>query len=202
MGWYGRMVCGGAGPAAAAGERGGRHYDVVHAQSGGFLQLYLLLRTGAVRSMDTLVLDSTPIMPRPDALAAFAHGGRPLARALLLVRWAVELRLVWLAHAVRRLLRRSTPSLDAWVASGPVALAGAGRGRRSSAPRSAAASSRRRGPSACLQPGRRPPTPPTACAMAWAAEEPPRAGGDDGRPRRRFAAPQVVFGLLDGGGGP
>ena len=49
----------------------GRHFDVVHAMSGGFLQLYLLRAARVGLSFDKLLLDSTPILPKPAAFANF-----------------------------------------------------------------------------------------------------------------------------------
>jgi len=50
-----------------------RHFDVVHVLSGGFLNLYLQLLSGAAIDFDTLVLDSTPILPKPTSFTRFAR---------------------------------------------------------------------------------------------------------------------------------
>merc|ERR1719152_566822 len=61
----------------ADGHPIGRHFDVVHAMSGGFLQLYLLRAAGVGLRFEKLLLDSTPILPKP---AAFANFQREFAR--------------------------------------------------------------------------------------------------------------------------
>jgi len=50
-----------------------RKFDVVHVMSGGFLHLYQLLYSGVKIDFDTLVLDSTPILPRPRSFVRFAR---------------------------------------------------------------------------------------------------------------------------------
>ena len=50
-----------------------RHFDVVHCMSGGFLQLYVLLRSGIHLNFSTLLFDSTPILPKPVAFTTFAR---------------------------------------------------------------------------------------------------------------------------------
>jgi hypothetical protein len=50
-----------------------REFDVVHVMSGGFLNLYQLLFAGVKIDFKTLVLDSTPILPKPAAFTRFAR---------------------------------------------------------------------------------------------------------------------------------
>lgn len=50
-----------------------RRFDVVHVMSGGFLNLYLLLSAGVKIDFNTLVLDSTPILPKPSSFTRFAR---------------------------------------------------------------------------------------------------------------------------------
>mmetsp|Transcript_17502 Transcript_17502/g.40105 ORF Transcript_17502/g.40105 Transcript_17502/m.40105 type:complete len:337 (-) Transcript_17502:487-1497(-) len=42
----------------------GRHFDVVHCLSGGFLSMYVLRSSGVPITYSSLVLDSTPILPK------------------------------------------------------------------------------------------------------------------------------------------
>jgi len=51
----------------------GRHYDVIHCMSGGFLHLYLTRGAGVPLTCDTLLLDSTPILPTPRAFTQFSR---------------------------------------------------------------------------------------------------------------------------------
>lgn len=50
-----------------------RKFDVVHCMSGGFLNLYLILSAKIPVQFDHLVMDSTPIMPKPAAFVRFAR---------------------------------------------------------------------------------------------------------------------------------
>ena len=50
-----------------------RHFDVVHCMSGGFLNYYLTRGAGVPLACDTLLLDSTPILPKPRAFTTFAR---------------------------------------------------------------------------------------------------------------------------------
>lgn len=50
-----------------------RHYDIIHCMSGGFLNLYLLLAAGVPLEFDNLVLDSTPILPKPSSFVRFTR---------------------------------------------------------------------------------------------------------------------------------
>ena len=50
-----------------------RHFDVVHCMSGGFLNYYLTPGAGHAAGGDTLLLDSTPILPKPRAFTTFAR---------------------------------------------------------------------------------------------------------------------------------
>lgn len=68
-----RALVGGRGKASASEPDVSRHFDVVHCLSGGFLSLYVLLRSGTRLSYDTLLLDSTPILPKPVAYTRFAR---------------------------------------------------------------------------------------------------------------------------------
>jgi hypothetical protein len=68
-----RALVGGRGKSSASEPDVSRHFDVVHCLSGGFLSLYVLLRSGNRLSYDTLLLDSTPILPNPVAYTRFAR---------------------------------------------------------------------------------------------------------------------------------
>jgi len=50
-----------------------RKFDVVHCMSGGFLNLYLILAAKIPLEFEHLVMDSTPIMPKPAAFVRFAR---------------------------------------------------------------------------------------------------------------------------------
>mmetsp|Transcript_98007 Transcript_98007/g.174502 ORF Transcript_98007/g.174502 Transcript_98007/m.174502 type:complete len:361 (+) Transcript_98007:29-1111(+) len=50
-----------------------RNVDVVHCLSGGFLNFYLLRAAGIPLSCSSLLLDSTPILPKPKAFATFSR---------------------------------------------------------------------------------------------------------------------------------
>ena len=65
-GWYRTFVA-----SVKSDNQLARKYDVVHCMSGGFLNLYLTLASGAQLEFDTLVLDSTPIMPKPSSFVRF-----------------------------------------------------------------------------------------------------------------------------------
>jgi len=80
-----------------------RHFDVVHCMSGGFLNYYLTRGAGVPLGCDTLLLDSTPILPKPRAFTTFARqylrdaGAGPLVALfprhlhlfLIRTRWSV-----------------------------------------------------------------------------------------------------------------
>lgn len=68
-----QALVGGRGKASASEPDVSRHFDVVHCLSGGFLSLYVLLRSGNRLTYDTLLLDSTPILPKPVAYTRFAR---------------------------------------------------------------------------------------------------------------------------------
>jgi len=111
-----------------------RHFDVVHCMSGGFLALYVLLRSKVGLRFSTLLCDSTPILPKPAAFTRFARAylasiGLRLPLKLLperLHQWLVEGRW-WLSifyikmkHRLLTLLGRlQGVELNRWM-SGPV----------------------------------------------------------------------------------
>merc|ERR1719424_2208393 len=115
-------------------EQLGRHFDVVHCMSGGFLALYVLLRSKVGLRFSTLLCDSTPILPKPAAFTRFARAylasiGLRLPLKLLperLHQWLVEGRW-WLSifyikmkHRLLTLLGRlQGVELNRWM-SGPV----------------------------------------------------------------------------------
>jgi hypothetical protein len=112
----------------------GRHFDVVHCLSGGFLQLYVLLRSGVDLTFDTALFDSTPILPRPSSFARFTRaylasvGLGPLLVALprrvhqflVRARWTLSLLYIRAKHlALRGLRRLQGDALEKWT-EGPV----------------------------------------------------------------------------------
>lgn len=140
-GWY-RIISRGGLQSEAQAEASelARHFDVVHCMSGGFLSLYVLMHSGIPLRFSTLLLDSTPILPKPDAFARFARAwmlyqGQPDQLRLLRwlspsvhlhfiqERWALGLRYIRAKHALRRLVRcRHSKQIDQWM-SGPVSWA-------------------------------------------------------------------------------
>jgi hypothetical protein len=72
-GWYRTFVSSVTNVDDEQHEQLARHYDVVHCMSGGFLNLYLLLAAGVPLLFDHLVLDSTPIMPKPSSFVRFTR---------------------------------------------------------------------------------------------------------------------------------
>lgn len=110
------------------------HFDVVHCLSGGFLSLYLLRRSGVPLTFSNLLLDSTPIMPKPAAFTRFTRAylrsiglalplrllPRALHQWLVRVRWSIGLKYVQLRHRLLVALgREQGEALDSWTA-GPV----------------------------------------------------------------------------------
>ena len=100
-----------------------RHFDVVHCMSGGFLHLYLTRGAGVPLECDTLLLDSTPILPKPAAFVTFARqfirdaapaGGlvalfpRALHLAVVRARWSLTAVRLRLQHRLGRALAQST----------------------------------------------------------------------------------------------
>ena len=100
-----------------------RPFDVVHVMSGGFLNLYLTLMAGVPLKFDTLVLDSTPILPKPASFTRFARAymasmkDSPVALIPKLVpawlhlayvssRWTVSSAYVGLKHVACSLLAK------------------------------------------------------------------------------------------------
>lgn len=96
-----------------------RKFDVVHVMSGGFLQLYQLLYSGVKIDFNTLVLDSTPILPRPSSFVRFARAYLSTTKklawipklipnkihvSLVAMQWALGCVLVSLKIQVMRLL--------------------------------------------------------------------------------------------------
>jgi len=131
-GWY-RTIRRGASAAAPNAELA-RHYDVVHCLSGGFLALYVLRRSGVGLTFSNLLLDSTPIMPKPTAFTRFARAYMqsvgltlplrllPLSLHLWLVRmrWNVGLLYVKLRHRLTVALGRDQGAMLEWWTSGPI----------------------------------------------------------------------------------
>ncbi|CAE8667542.1 unnamed protein product, partial [Polarella glacialis] len=82
------------------------HVDVVHCLSGGFLNYYLLKASRVPLSCRLLLLDSTPILPKPKAFTTFtrqfltdAGRGRAVSmfprrlhEGLVHVRWVLSAR--------------------------------------------------------------------------------------------------------------
>ena len=107
-----------------------RHFDVVHCMSGGFLHLYLTRGAGVPLTCDTLLLDSTPILPKPAAFVTFARQfirdlgagrlvdlfPRVLHLSIVRARWSLTALRLRLQH---RLLRWSSGEkighLTAWL---------------------------------------------------------------------------------------
>ena len=115
----------------------GRHYDVVHCLSGGFLAMYVLRRSGVPLTFSSLLLDSTPILPKPAAFTRFTRAYLnsigltlplkllPSALHLRLVqlRWNLGLMYVQLRHWVLSALGREQGApLEHWT-RGPVGWA-------------------------------------------------------------------------------
>ena len=116
-----------------------RSFDVVHVMSGGFLNLYLTLLSGVPLRYSTLVLDSTPILPKPASFTRFARAymasmkGTPFAMipkivpawlhlAYVSARWTVSSAYVGLKHAAARLLVAIGLSKPGSVADGTTKL--------------------------------------------------------------------------------
>ena len=115
----------------------GRHYDVVHCLSGGFLAMYVLRRSGVPVTFSSLLLDSTPILPKPAAFTRFTRAYLnsvgltlplkllPSALHLRLVqlRWNLGLMYVQLRHRLLSALGREQGApLEHWT-QGPVGWA-------------------------------------------------------------------------------
>lgn len=119
-----------------------RHFDVVHCMSGGFLQLYVLLRSGISLNFSTLLFDSTPILPQPVAfttfLRAYMHNAGwtiPLklipAKVMISIvawRWRLSILYIRAKHALLgKLGRPQGDELNTWVGTdGPAAWGFAG----------------------------------------------------------------------------
>jgi len=112
----------------------GRHFDVVHCMSGGFLALYVLLRSRVGLRFSTLLCDSTPILPKPAAFTRFARAylesvglklplrmlPARLHQACVQARWWVSIFYIKTRHRVLNWLGRlQGEELNRW-ASGPV----------------------------------------------------------------------------------
>lgn len=120
-----------------------QHFDVVHCMSGGFLHLYTLIRSGVQLRCDTLLFDSTPILPKPAAFTRFARAymesegltlplkllPRQAQERMVNGRWAVALRYVRTKHKVLNALGRRAELLDTWATAetGATGLALAGK---------------------------------------------------------------------------
>jgi len=112
----------------------GRKFDVVHCLSGGFLSLYVLRRSRVALTFQTLLLDSTPILPKPAAFTRFTRAylqsagfslplrvfPRKLHQWLVKTNWLIALLYVQLRHRFLRAIGRlQGKDLDEWT-SGPV----------------------------------------------------------------------------------
>lgn len=99
----------------------GRHFDVCHVMSGGFLNLYLLLAAGVPVQYDKIILDSTPILPKPRAFTSFQRAyldsigmdrftkAVPFTLHLFIVstRWMLGASYIWIKNKLCKMLRRS-----------------------------------------------------------------------------------------------
>lgn len=118
-------------------EELGRHFDVVHCLSGGFLALYVLLRSGVGLKFNRILFDSTPILPKPAAFTRFARAylasvglgallwllPAALHKWMVQARWACSLAYIKAKHGVLQLLGRTQgEELSRW-ADGPVSWA-------------------------------------------------------------------------------
>mmetsp|Transcript_27114 Transcript_27114/g.65477 ORF Transcript_27114/g.65477 Transcript_27114/m.65477 type:complete len:331 (+) Transcript_27114:126-1118(+) len=115
----------------------GRHFDVVHCLSGGFLSMYVLRSSGVPITYSSLVLDSTPILPKPGSYTRFTRAymrENGLAFPLKLLptraheqlveqRWKLGLRYIKLRHALLRKMGREEEERVASWTSGPAAWA-------------------------------------------------------------------------------
>ena len=120
-----------------------RHFDVVHCLSGGFLALYVLLRSGVGLRFNTLLCDSTPILPKPAAFTRFARAymesvgltvplrlfPQRLHQKLIELRWGISIFYINLSMTVRSFARRLAARLRGRASSndgapldGPAAL--------------------------------------------------------------------------------
>lgn len=137
-GWY-RLMRRRLQPDRLGPERGplpneslSREFTVVHCLSGGFLALYVLLRSGIDLRFATLLCDSTPILPKPSAFARFVRAYirsvglalPPFAESVLtwLVawRWRAGILYIRMRHMLLRALGRPQgEALSAWQ-EGPV----------------------------------------------------------------------------------
>jgi len=120
-----------------------QHFDVVHCMSGGFLHLYTLIRSGVQLRCDTLLFDSTPILPKPAAFTRFARAylesegitlplrlvSRAAQERMVNGRWSVALRYVRAKHKLLNALGRRAERLDTWATAetGATGLALAGK---------------------------------------------------------------------------
>ena len=119
---------------ALPAEQLGRHFDVVHCLSGGFLALYVLLRSGVDLRFNRLLFDSTPILPKPSAFTRFARAYMesvglalplklfPAALHLWLVsaRWWLSITYIKLKHTLLETIgRMQGDELNRWT-DGPV----------------------------------------------------------------------------------
>lgn len=95
-----------------------REFDTVHVMSGGFLNLYQLLFAGVKIDFKTLVLDSTPILPKPAAFTRFARAymdsvgltiipkliPSPIHQAFVAFRWSLQSVYIKIQHQILRLM--------------------------------------------------------------------------------------------------
>jgi len=129
-GWYSGCLDTQKQIASEEGHPLAREFDVVHVMSGGFLNLYQLLFAGVAIEFKTLVLDSTPILPKPAAFTRFARAyldsvgfkwvsrllPRPVHQATVTLRWAMQSAYIKFQHQFLRLLakmgKRGVPTAE------------------------------------------------------------------------------------------
>lgn len=126
-GWYKRVldtnkgIVGEGTEGSPAGEAHplARKFDVVHVMSGGFLNLYQLLFAGVKIDFNTLVLDSTPILPKPASFTRFARAymqtvdlkwvpklvPAKVHLAFVSMKWLMAMLLIKIKHKLRMIFR-------------------------------------------------------------------------------------------------
>jgi len=117
-----------------------RHFDVVHCMSGGFLALYVLIQSGVRLRFSQLLLDSTPILPKPAAFTRFSRAylesvglklplrllPLKLHQAFVNLRWWLQVSYIQLRHWLLTFFgSQQGEVLNRW-ARGPVSWAASG----------------------------------------------------------------------------